>query len=277
MGRRNRLLRTGALSLLLLTPMAARQAAGSPTVLTLDPAQSHVDVTLCVTLGSTVCDTDGSAVAGFVVLDLDCLTMPGAVSVHDFDLQLTDSIDLNLDFGFIIGRLDSSTANMAVAYAAPGTPRPAVPIAAGAFTDPQVPIDARGTLTYAATGGIPPFDICTLLTASGVPCNDVIDLSLVPLNPTDLAGTVAVSGRDITLTLDVQVTVPLDPANPSLGTLSMVGSVVATGTTPLPDIATFVAVLTGSIIAPDLICESDINQDGATDGRDIRAYLEAIL
>lgn len=251
--------------------------SASPVVLQIDPTASHIDVTLCATVGTTACDTDGSPVGGTVTLAPDCLTAPTAVSFHDFNFQLLQSIDLTLDFGFLVGRLDTVATGVELSYALPGTPRPAVPLTGGAFVDPQVPADLAGTLTYAATGGIPPFDLCTLLLASGAPCSDVIDLSTVVLDPIDLTGTLAVSGREITVTIDVNVSGLLDPNNPSLGTLSMVGTVVARGTVPLPDIATFVAVLTGAITDPGVVCESDINEDGGTDGLDIAAYLDAIL
>ncbi len=256
---------------------ATALTSASPVVLQIDPTASHIDVTLCATVGTTACDTDGSSVGGTVTLAPDCLTAPTVVSIHDFNFQLLESIDLTLDFGFLVGRLDTVATGVELSYALPGTPRPAVPLAGGAFVDPQVPADLADTLTYAATGGIPPFDLCTLLLASGAPCSDVIDLSTVVLDPIDLTGTLAVSGREITVTIDVDVSGLLDPTNPSLGTLSMVGTVVARGTVPLPDIATFVAVLTGAITDPGVVCESDINEDGRTDGLDVAAYLDAIL
>ena len=107
-------------------------------------------------------------------------------------------------------------------------------------------------------------------------CDDAIDMSTLTLDPLDMEGTVTVAGRDITVTLDIDTSAPLDPDNPGLGTLTVTGTVIAEGAVPLPDVPTFVDVLTGAITDADLVCESDVNGDGYADGRDVQPYVQAL-
>lgn len=257
-----------------LTLWAMGPAAASPILLTVDPAQSNLDVTLCMTLTSTECSTDASPVAGSVTIGLDCLTTPTSLTLYDFAFQLTQTLNHHLVFTFFgvpIGTFDSTATNVELSYATPGVPMPPTPLVVDAFAYTGVPANAAGLFNYTTTG-----TVCSAFQAQGQLCNATIDLSTVPVNPIDLTGTVRVFGRDITVVLDVNASAPLDPTNPGLGSLTMVGTVVATGIAPPPDIATFVGVLIGDLTAPDLVCESDMNLDGVVDGNDVAAYLAAL-
>jgi len=251
-------------------------AVASPVTLNVDPGQSDVTVELCA---QGVCDQDTAGVtsSSFVVPSLDCLGDPTAIDLYDFDLQLDAPISLTLNFGAILGTLTANATDVALSYPTPGAPVGAVPLVAGAFLFPAVPADPSGTLMYSATGGFPGFNLCTILMNSGVPCADTIDLSTVTFDDVMLDGTVTVIGRTVKLTLNVDASGPLDPDNPNLGMLSIVGTVVAIGDVPLPDLPTFVGTLTGTLTDTDLVCESDINGNGATDGRDVAFYLDAVI
>jgi len=60
----------------------------------LDPSQSSVLVELCV-VGE--CDMDSSPITGSVTIELDSYNVPTQITLHDFNLALTDSIDLLID------------------------------------------------------------------------------------------------------------------------------------------------------------------------------------
>jgi len=247
-------------------------AWATPVTLTVDPAQSSVNMQLCMTIGSTRCDDDTSPVTGTIVAGLNCLTSPTTVTIHDFDLALTHNLVFSLNWGFPTGAFNATASNTALHYSTPGTPQPPAPLTAGAFTAPGIPVDATGSLQYATT-----LLVCAAFTGAGQPCSTTIDLSTLVLNPVTLTGTITVTGRTIAMTANVNVTGPIDAANPTLGTVTMTGTLHAAGTVPLPSVSNFIGALMGTVTAPDLICESDINADGLTNGRDVQAYVKALL
>jgi hypothetical protein len=252
--------------------MSPTPAEASPATLTVIPAQSNISTTLCMTICGTQCSTSASPVSGTVVMGLDCLTDPQNLILHDFNLLLNNAIAWHLNYGAICGRFDSNATNVAMNYGTPGTPMPPTPLSGGAFTYADVPSTMTGTLTYTTTNLV-----CAAFQAAGLLCNDTIDLATLAPGAVTLTGSVQVVGRDVTLTLNVNSSGPIDPNNPGFGTLTIVGTVVAAGTIPLPDAGTFSAVLVGLNTDLDAICESDANLDGLIDGRDVRAYLEALL
>jgi len=247
-------------------------ALGTPTVLTVNPAQSSVSVQLCMTVTNTQCDTDTSPITGTVVAGLDCLTNPTSLTLHDFDFALSNSLNLNLTWGPFVGRFDAVASNVAFHYDTPGTPQPPAPILANAFAYSGVPANATGNMAYNAT-----LLVCAGLTAAGQLCATSIDLSTLLLNPVAFNGTTTVSGRTVSVVLSINTSSPIDPANPTLGTLTVTGTIRASGVVPLPTVPIFLAVLMGTQTQPDLVCESDINTDGAVNGRDIQAYVKALL
>lgn len=163
----------GRLVAIVLTAIvcAPTGAKAAPIVLQVDPNESHVDVELCVSMLTTVCDSDVSPVEGAVILSLDCPIAPASATLHDFTLLLTEEINLDLDFSFL-GRLVSTAGNVSLSYADPGTPLPPAVLVGDAFTIAGVPVDAQGQLNYVATGFV-----CDTLTGSGLLCKDSIDLS----------------------------------------------------------------------------------------------------
>jgi hypothetical protein len=249
----------------------AGTAMASPAVLVVDQANSNVSVTLCLTVGSTQCDTDISPVAGSLTMGLDCLTNPAALTLHDFNLQLTNTLNLNLNYGPFVGRFDAVVSNTALHYATPGTPQPPTPLTLGAFTYPNVPETATGTMAYTSTNLV-----CVALQAAMLPCADSIDLSTLGVNTITFDGTANVAARNVAVVINVNSVAPLDPNNPGLGTLTIIGTVRASGVVPVPSVDDFCGVLVGAITQPDLVCESDINFDGAVNGLDVRAYMQAL-
>lgn len=256
-----------------LTLLAVSAGAGAtPTLLTIDPAQSSVSVTLCLTACGTQCGTDTSPVAGSITLGTDCLTAPTALTLYDYTLQLTHNMAFHLNYGPFCGRFDATTSNVAFNYATPGTPQPPTSLSGGSFSYANVPQNASGTMSYTATALV-----CAGLQANGRPCADTIDLSTLGTASVTLDGTFSATGRTLSVVISINSSVPIDPNNPGLGTLTTVGTIRASGAVPLPSINDFVGVLLGTVTATDLMCESDINQDGLTDGRDDSAYVHALL
>lgn len=246
-------------------------AWGTPTVLTVNPAQSSVSVQLCMTVTNQQCDTDTSPVTGNMVVDLNCLTNPTMLTLHDFDFSLSNTLNLNLNWGTFVGRFDAVASNLAFHYDIPGTPQPPTPINANAFAYAGVPANATGSMSYNAT-----ILVCVGLTSAGLPCNDSIDLSTLALAPVAFNGTVTVTGRTVLAILTINSTSPIDPNNPTLGTLAVTGTIRASGVVPLPSVANFIGVLMGTVAQQDLICESDMNADGVVNGRDIQPYVLAL-
>jgi hypothetical protein len=252
--------------------LIAVQAFASPATLQVDPARSSVSSTLCMTICGQQCSTSASPVSGTIVVGFDCLTQPQNITLYNFDLLLNSAIVWHLNFGFVCGRFDSTASSVGLHYGTPGTPMPPTPLTGGAFGYTGVPSTMTGMLTYTSTNLV-----CAAFQAAGRLCSDTIDLSTLSPGSITMDGSVQVVGRSVALTLNVNSSGPIDPSNPGLGTLSLVGTVVANGTVPLPDENTFVAVLLGDDTNLDAICESDINQDGLTDGGDVQAYVDAVL
>ena len=202
-------------------------AAASPFELQIDSVQSDVDLTLCMTVGSTLCDTDSSPLGGSVTLEVDCLAGPVSVTLHDFVFEVLETVSFQLDFGFPVGQFNATASDVVVMYAQPGIPLPEAPLVGDAFGYTGVPADGTGQLDYTAT-----MLVCFGLIAAGHACDDIIDLSTLELDPLDLDATLAVMDRDVTVVLDIVLTAPLDPEAPDLGYFMVDGTLVASGTVP---------------------------------------------
>ena len=157
--------------LVLLVVGAPVGVKAAPIELQVDQSESSVDVDLCVTLFTPVCDSDTSPVAGTVIVSLDCPIAPGSVTIHDFTLTLTEDIILDLS-SILLGQLVSTATAVGLTYADPGNPLPPASLVGDTFTIAGVPANAEGELTYNATGAV-----CAMLTDWGLPCADTIDLS----------------------------------------------------------------------------------------------------
>ena len=202
-------------------------ALAGPVTLTVDQTSSTAEVELCLTLISTACDTDTTPVAGTVTVAFDCPPAPDEIILHDFAFELVDDVTLELNFG--TGMFNSVGRDVLVSYADPGLPLPPQALSNGDFSLTGVPADATGSLDYDTTGYV-----CTLFNLGGYPRADTIDLSTITLQPLEMTGTVNVSGDSVSLSVDITVSGPIDPDNPSLGTIYIDGTVLAHGTNPPP-------------------------------------------
>ncbi len=246
----------------------------SPFDIEVDTLQSEITMEMCMTIPvwGERCDGDTSPVDGWAAMSLDCLTDPNAVSLHDFDLWLTEDVEFHLYWGIIPGRFDGTGSDIEVLYAGL-EPLPPVPIGSGGtFTYTDVPVEAAGQFEYTTTASV-----CIALRAIGWPCDGTIDLSEMDFGPMDVDGTIEVDGRYVTGTLDVDLYSALHPDFPDVGGMSVAGTVVGHGTVPLPDVPTFIGVLLGDITDLDVVCESDVNADGTVNGLDIQPYVDGVL
>ena len=206
-------------------------AYGLPFEVPLDPAQSSLTVELCV---SGVCDSDSSAVTGSFLIELDSVDYPGLITLYDFAGELTDTLDVHLDFGLWIGGdLYATLTDTAVRYANPGVPfGPAGIGGDGSFLFSNTPTDAEGDFSYEAT---PSYGIaCLALQAAGMPCTGAFDLAEQGTQAADITGFVTSSNRTVTLNSDIDVTVPIDETNPDLGTIHVAGTLFGQADVPQP-------------------------------------------
>lgn len=211
----------------------------------INPAQSSITATLTLQ-GSS--DSDTSPVTGIVQLNLATVNSPAQVTGLDFDLQLTEPLDFFINYGFA-GTFTSTVTGLRLLYATPGTPIGPVPVTMGNFTFIGAPANTQGILTYNATGLV-----CVALGGAMLPCTDTDDLSTEPTQPIDFAGSVTVgAGRVVTVESTVDRTTPIDPANPTLGTLRIQGT------------------LRGSVVVP--VIAGDANGDCIVDFSDITSVL----
>ncbi len=243
------------LRLLALLPLlAGAPALAEPAFnVTLNQAQSSVSATLTVQ-GQSGSDT--SPIAGTMRVRLNAALLPSSIELHDFDFHATESLDISIIyrvFGITIGSIVVHANNVAVTYAAPGVIEGPVPIAANAFTFTDVPANSAGDANYTATG-----TVCTLLQSQNPPqpCTGAMNLAdSGTQNASTLPGTVSISGRTATVSGSINISGPLDPANPSLGSLAIVGAFVGSGTIPY--------------------CPGDFDQNGSVAVPDIFAFLSA--
>ncbi|MCP4251595.1 MAG: hypothetical protein GY778_31545 [bacterium] len=265
--------------------LPAAGTAAAPFDVPIDTNQSTLYFELCVA-GS--CDTDSSSVTGTVTIDLDSIENPALIRLYDFDMQLTNDLHWYISWG-ILGNLDATATGVAMRYATPGTPMGPNSITGGQFAFIDVPTDMQGLLTYNATG-LP----CASLQAAGLPCNDTRNLADGGTQMADeLAGTVGAQNRIVTLTSSIDITRPLDPNNPGLGTFHVYGAVYGQTYVPVPgdfdgdgdvdvsDHATFFECMNGpDATTPPAPCDpadfdaADLDTDSDVDLADYAAFSE---
>lgn len=204
---------------------ATLPVAALPFDVPINSSQSVLTFELCV---SGNCDADSSPVTGAVRIELDSVDLPAQIWMHDFDVYLSQSLDFYLSWS-IFGSLTATGTNLALHYADPGAALGPVPVSGAAFTFPAVPATQAGLLTYHATG-IP----CAALQAAGQPCDAVRDLSLEPPSSSAWTGSVSTAARLVTLVTTIDDTQPLDPNNPTLGSLRVYGTIRGTAYVPRP-------------------------------------------
>lgn len=266
-----------AIAVCFSTPLLA-----GPIELVVDPAQSSADIELCLSVISTACDTDTSAVGGTITLSLDCPPAPEEITLHDFVLQMIDDVDLLLDYGSE-GQFIATGSNVGLSYADPGTPMPPTGVIADLFTYTDVPAVAEGQLDYLATDFV-----CIGFGFAGYECEDTIDLSTIVLEPLSVEGTLTVSGSEVTVVLDMTISGPVDADNPGLGTMTIDATVVAVGTIPPAccpgdltgddrvtpeDVSKLVGCLSGPSGGAAGACQcADLDGDGDVDIGDVAAF-----
>jgi len=219
-------------------------AAATPIVVPVDQTQSNLDVEFCL---NGNCDIDTSPVSGTISIKLDDVVAPSAIAVYDFDFALLQPINLSVPDVVATGE------NITTAYATPAIPLPSQALGVGGtFSYAAVPTTSTGTLSYTVTGLT-----CFALMLSGPPCSAVIDLSTQPPGNASLDGTVeSLAGRTARVVLQTYESGPIDPAVPSLGTMTTSGTVVAEVQVPL---------------------RGDADLDGTVDGQDVQAFTDVLL
>ncbi len=259
--------------------VSAVGVTAAPVTLQVNTAQSSVGVEMCASFEDYGdCDSDSSPVAGDAAISLDCLDDPASFTLHDFDFLLTQNIDLYLEFRFfvVLGTFSATGRNMELMYEMPGWPMPPTPLSGSppAFGYSAVPVDAAGSLTYNATG-----IVCVAMGAVDppMPCSDAMDLATLSLDPAAMNGTVDVSGRDITLTIDIDTIAPINPDDPSMGEIAIAGTIVAEGAVQPPDVETFVGILLGDLTGDADTWDADMNGDCMVNGLDVQWYVDDLL
>lgn len=188
----------------------------------IDSGQSSARLEACV-MGT--CDDDVSAIQGTIAASFDCPNVPREMSLEDFDISLTDTIDLHLDYG-IFGDLFATGTGLGVAHIPP--PESFVLVTNGAFTVSATDFVMRGAIAYDASGFV-----CTYMQNSGYSCSDTIVLDGLT-GQGEMTGNIQVSNGTMHLTSSLDITQPLDPNNPDLGTIHLTATIRASA--PLPDV-----------------------------------------
>lgn len=128
----------------LVLSVVVSPALAQPLVLTVDPARSSVDIS--ITLNTPVgneTDNDSSPVTGFVYLGADDYMSPMSTVFYDASFVLSNDLDFNWSFGFA-GSADATLTGGGLSAAQPGVPAGPVPVTAGMFTSPEIPLQAAG-------------------------------------------------------------------------------------------------------------------------------------
>jgi len=190
-----------------------------------DQSVSDVEVTLTVQGTS---DTDTSPVTGRILIDIEDVTDPMQFVVLDLELEATEPIDHDLDFGFL-GSFSQTTNDLRVADASPGVPSVSASVSGGMYTLPALDVILSGNGNFDATG-----TICSLLQNEGLPCSGNVDLSDGdPVTAENITGMLSIEGGVVMFTALIDVSVPLDPTDPSLGSVDVSG--FASGAAPAPE------------------------------------------
>ncbi len=232
----------------------AASAGATPVLLEVDSALSSVEVGISIA-GGVLGDTDSSSLSGFLRIELDSVSAAGQSGLHAFRLVVDDDLHLQ-DSVFLVGGF-TATINDAVFYFVPPPPAPASIGPAGEVAFADVNSAAEGTAAYTVTGAA-----CTLL--GGQPCTDTIDLAdSDPSQIESFQGVFTIENGIVTFTATLSMTMPLDPDNPSNGTLSVDGVVVARGVACAVDITGSASPSSPSYLVPD----------GVVDAEDFFAFL----
>ena len=199
-------------------------AMGQPTTLTVDTAQSQMDLTLTLNVALLGSDSssDSSPISGTLEIELDDYGAPASITIHDFDLALDE--DLAFNFSFFLSNVDASATSLGATYATPGTPAGPVPVTGGLFSFASVSTALSGTVV--ATGDV--FGVGEI--------NENIDLAAQ--EPYDAPADGMISSDGVTVTLDGGMITFTGSSEviPGVATMDVSGTVtfVATGPVPAP-------------------------------------------
>jgi hypothetical protein len=267
--------------------LASAPALGAAVVVPLDDFQSNLTLTLCI---QGACTSDTATASGSFTLGIANVTNISTATVNDFNIAMSRPAVLNLDFGFL-GRFFSTVSDFVVFDANPNVPQAPSSIAGQQFSYTPVTTLQSGIVNYDATGVV-----CANLTNLLLPCVGTIDLSTRPPTPNNGGGpcpgaplilTVTSVGRTVHLSGQICSQGFLDPLNPSVGSLTITGTVSGSVTVPLPpcpadlngDRAVNVQDLTiflgrfGQSVTPG--STGDLNNDGAINTSDLVSFLAA--
>ena len=200
-------------------------AVAAPFTVPLNQSQSSLTVQLCV---AGKCDTKSSPVSGYFVMETDCVDFPTELWLDDLHVNVANSLNFSLSWGFL-GALTASSSNVSVFYANPGLVFGPAAVTTGNFAFAGVSVLKQGMLAYNATG-IP----CVALQAANMLCVDSHDLAADGASSADWSGTLTAAQRVVTLVTAVDNTQPLDPNNPTLGTIHLTGTVRGSVLVPRP-------------------------------------------
>lgn len=196
-----------------------------PFDLTVQSPPSSVTAELCL---NGQCDDDTSPVTGFFTIELDNNTSPTEITLLNFNLVVTNQINLLLNFGFLGGTLTATANNLQVSYANPGTPITGPLDGSGNFSLATVPANATGVLSYTATALT-----CLLLQGLGQPCSDTIDIADLGTQVADtIAGMITIDNGVATYSAQLSVISDVPPDTEGVGTLEISGNILATGNVP---------------------------------------------
>lgn len=237
-------------ALIAVCAAATTPVLASPLDLVIDPAQSSVDLTIEIDLGTLGGDTDSdtSSVTGTIQLALDDFAAPTRAVLGDFDAQLVD----DLQFDWVPAFLSTANATLtdaAVSDAAPGIALAPVTIGAmNEVTFPAVPVSITGILDVS-------YNI--FIFGSGM---ETVDFSTLGDAETDITGSITVNAGVVTLSGSF----PIEGSQPLIVDGSELGTVFVSGT----------ATLVASAPAPD--CRADLTNDGELDFFDVSAFLQGL-
>ncbi|MGP1273166.1 MAG: GC-type dockerin domain-anchored protein [Phycisphaerales bacterium] len=232
---------TALLAAALLGPAAAAQ----PITLTVDPAQSVIDVSieLATALGNRT-DSDSSPVVGFATIELEPSPAFASITLTDYSFAAQDTLSFVFDYGFL-GSVTATGAGIGLELPVGGAATTGLVDGAGAFSLIGVPTQTIGTITSTGTG-IVGAGIGTIVT----------DLGANAPASLDTAGTITVVGDTVTLAITVPLSVSEVVADGITATVTGSATLIATGTIPPT-------------------CLPDVNGNGALDPGDFTAWVAA--
>lgn len=231
-----------ALSLAALAGSASVALADLTTLTLTSGSSIQVSATLSTPVGSDS-DSDSSPVTGQITIELDSYGNPTAITLHNFSVAVSQTLDLDFDFSFF-GNVSTDVTDATANY---GSEEPAGPVGVAldtTFYFPAILTDLAGTGT--ATGSI--------LFVGDI--NQTFNLSDFSPFETDFAGSVGVSGDTVTLAGSIAFS---GEGEVMTGvTMSISGTLTINATGPAPE-----------------DCLADWNGDDSLDFFDVQGFLGA--